>query len=131
MKASPWEKEDAVHEGIPIINFHVPKSFEHKDGKLLGMHFEVVKAVYDEKGQRSLIPTGAPDVFFECDTVLVAVGQENAFPWIERSSGIEFDRWGLPVLGKDTFQSSVPRVFFWWRCCLRPQEHHHCSGPWP
>jgi formate dehydrogenase beta subunit len=112
MKASPWEKEDAVHEGIPIINFHVPKSFKQQDGKLLGMTFEVVSAVYDDKGRRTLVPTGAPDVFFECDTVLVAVGQENAFPWIERDSGITFDRWGLPVLHKDTFQSSVPKVFF-------------------
>jgi ferredoxin len=112
MKASPWEKEDAVHEGIPIINFHVPKSFQQQDGKLLGMTFEVVSAVYDDKGRRSLVPTGAPDVFFECDTVLVAVGQENSFPWIERATGIEFDKWGLPVLGKETFQSTVPNVFF-------------------
>ena len=112
MKASPWEKEDAVHEGIPIINFRVPKSFQHQDGKLLGMSFELVSAVYDDKGRRTLVPTGAPDEFFECDTVLVAVGQENAFPWIERDSGIQFDRWGLPVLGKDTFQSSVANVFF-------------------
>ncbi|MFZ2628678.1 MAG: FAD-dependent oxidoreductase [Rugosibacter sp.] len=112
MKASPWEKEDAVHEGIPIINFHVPKSFEHQDGRLLGMKFEVVEAVYDGQGRRSLVPTGAPDVFFACDTVLVAVGQENAFPWIERDSGIEFNRSGLPVLGTGTFQSTVPRVFF-------------------
>jgi formate dehydrogenase beta subunit len=112
MKASPWEKEDAVHEGIPIINCHVPKSFQHQDGKLLGMTFEVVSAIYDDQGRRSLVPTGTPDVFFECDEVLVAVGQENAFPWIERDSGIEFDRWGLPVLGKDTFQSTLPQVFF-------------------
>jgi NADPH-dependent glutamate synthase beta subunit-like oxidoreductase len=112
MKASPWEKEDAVHEGIPIVNFHVPKSFEHENGKLTGMTFEVVTAVYDEKGRRSLVPTGAPDVFFACDAVLVAVGQENSFPWIERDTGIEFDKWGLPVLGKDTFQSTVPKVFF-------------------
>ena len=112
MKASPWEKEDAVHEGIPIINFHVPKSFEHLGGKLLGMKFEVVNAVYDGQGRRNLVPAGVPDVFFECDTVLLAVGQENAFPWIERDSGIEFDRWGMPVLDKDTFQSTVSRVFF-------------------
>ena len=112
MKASPWEKEDALHEGIPIINFHVPKSIQHQDGKLLGMTFEMVRAVYDDKGRRSLVPTGEPDVFFACDTVLVAVGQENSFPWIERDCGIEFDRWGLPVLGKDTFQSTVPQVFF-------------------
>ncbi len=112
MKASPWEKEDAVHEGIPIINFHVPKSFAHEGGKLTGMTFELVAAVYDAKGQRNLVPTGAPDVFIACDTVLVAVGQENSFPWIERESGIDFDRWGLPVLKPGTFQSTLPQVFF-------------------
>jgi NADPH-dependent glutamate synthase beta subunit-like oxidoreductase len=112
MKASPWEKEDAQHEGIPILNFLVPKTFQISNGKLSGMTFEKVKAVYDEKGRRSLIPTGEPDQFFECDDVLVAVGQENAFPWIERDSGIEFDKWGLPVLDKVTFQASLPNVFF-------------------
>ena len=112
MKASPWEKEDAQHEGIPILNFHVPKTYEHKDGKLTGMTFEIVKAVYDVQGRRSLVPTGEPDVLVECDAVLIAVGQENAFPWIEADSGISFDKWGLPVLAKDTFQSSVPNVFF-------------------
>ena len=70
------------------------------------------QAVYDAKGRRSLVPTGEPDVFVPCDAVLVAVGQENAFPWIERDCGIEFDRWGLPVLGKSTFQSTLPQVFF-------------------
>ncbi len=112
MKASPWEKEDAQHEGIPILNFLVPKAFLHKNGKLTGMTFEKVKAVYDDKGRRNLIPTGDPEQTFECDDVLVAVGQENAFPWIERESGIEFDQWGLPVLDKATFQSSVKHVFF-------------------
>ena len=112
MKASPWEKEDALHEGIPILNYHVPKCYLHDNGKLTGMVFEIVKAVYDDKGRRSLIPTGEPDVQVDCDTVLVAVGQENAFPWIERDCGIAFDKWGLPVLGEGTFQSSVPKVFF-------------------
>ena len=112
MKASPWEKEDAMHEGIPIINYHVPKAFVHEGGKLKGMTFEIVKAVYDEKGRRSLVPTGQPDALFECDDVLVAVGQENSFPWIERDCGIAFDEWGLPVLNKDTLQSTVPTVFF-------------------
>ena len=112
MKASPWEKEDAQHEGIPIVNFHVPKAFVQQGGKLLGMSFEVVQAAYDDKGQRSLIPTGEQDVFIECDEVLVAVGQENAFPWIEADSGIAFDKWGLPQLGKDTHQSTVANVFF-------------------
>jgi NADPH-dependent glutamate synthase beta subunit-like oxidoreductase len=112
MKASPWEKEDAQHEGIPILNFLVPKEFIIKGGKLGGMTFEKVKAVYDEKGRRSLVPTGEPAQFFECDDVLVAVGQENAFPWIERDSGIDFDKWGLPVLDKVTFQASAKNVFF-------------------
>ena len=112
MKASPWEKEDAAHEGIPIINFHVPKAFVHEDGKLVGMRFEIVRAEYDDKGRRELVPTGEPEAYFECDEVLVAVGQENAFPWIERDCGIDFDKWGLPVLDKNTFQSSVPNVFF-------------------
>jgi NADPH-dependent glutamate synthase beta subunit-like oxidoreductase len=113
MKASPWEKEDAQHEGIPIINFHVPKAFLHDaQGKLTGMRFEIVKAVFDNKGRRSLVPTGEPDADVDCDEVLIAVGQENAFPWIERDSGIDFDKWGLPVLDAKTFQSSIPRVFF-------------------
>ena len=112
MKATPWEKEDAVHEGIPIVNFHVPRSFEHQDGRLTGMYFDVVKAVYDAQGQRSLVPTGEAPVYFACDTVLLAVGQENAFPWIEADSGVRFDRNGLPVLDKSSFQSTLPKVFF-------------------
>jgi len=112
MKASPWEKEDAIHEGIPIINFHVPKTFVHTDGQLTGMTFEVVKAVWDEKGRRKLVPTGEPDVHFECDTVLLAVGQENAFPWIEEECGIQMNEWGLPVLNEKTFQSSAPQIYF-------------------
>ena len=112
MKASPWEKEDAIHEGIPFINYHVPKTFEHKNGQLVGMTFEVVKAVYDDKGRRNLVPTGEPDAHFECDTVLLAVGQENAFPWIEQDLGIQFNQWGLPELNKTTHQSTLPQVFF-------------------
>ena len=112
MKASPWEKEDAIHEGIPFINYHVPKTFEHKGGQLVGMTFEVVKAVYDDKGRRNLVPTGEPDAYFECDTVLLAVGQENAFPWIEKELGLEFNQWGLPELNKTTYQSTLPQVFF-------------------
>lgn len=112
MKASPWEKEDAMHEGIPIINFHVPMAFIHEGGKLVGMTFDVVRAEYDDKGRRNLVPTGEPEAFFPCDEVLVAVGQENSFPWIERDCGIAFDKWGLPQLDPLTFQSSVPNVFF-------------------
>ncbi len=112
MKASPWEKEDAIGEDIPILNFHVPKSFSHQDGKLTGVWFEKVKAEYDSKGRRKLVSTGEPDQHFECDDVLVAIGQENAFPWIERDAGIEFDEWGLPTLDPATFQSTNPKVYF-------------------
>jgi formate dehydrogenase (NADP+) beta subunit len=112
MKASPWEKEDAMHEGIPILNYHVPRSFELRDGQLVGMTFQRVRAERDAKGRRQLVPTGEPDVFIECDEVLVAVGQENAFPWIERDCGIGFDEHGLPVLDANTFQSTLPHVFF-------------------
>ena len=112
MKASPWEKEDAQHEGIPIINMHVPKAFVHEGGQLTGMTFEIVRAEHDDKGRRKLVPTGEPDAFFACDEVLIAVGQENAFPWIERDVGIEFDQWGLPALREGTFQSTLPKVFF-------------------
>ena len=112
MKASPWEKEDAQHEGIPIINMHVPKAFVHEGGKLTGMTFEIVRAEHDDKGRRKLVPTGEPDAFFACDEVLIAVGQENAFPWIERDVGIDFDQWGLPLLREGTFQSTLPKVFF-------------------
>ncbi|HEY4123080.1 MAG TPA: FAD-dependent oxidoreductase [Rhizomicrobium sp.] len=112
MKASPWEKDDALGEGIPIHNFMVPKEFTHKDGKLTGVIFEKVKAEKDEKGRRNLVPTGEPDVHMECDDVLVAVGQENAFPWIERDIGIEFDRWDMPKVDTVTYQSTNPRIFF-------------------
>jgi NADPH-dependent glutamate synthase beta subunit-like oxidoreductase/ferredoxin len=112
MKASPWEKEDAQREGIPIFNFLVPKEFTHRNGKLTGVIFEKVKAEYDANGKRSLVPAGEPDVHFECDDVLVAVGQENAFPWIEKDIGIQFDKWGMPKVDEVTYGSSHPKIFF-------------------
>ena len=116
MKASPWEKEDAMHEGIPILNYLVPKEFTHHRGKLTGVTFEKVAAKFDadgpNRGRRRLVPTGEPDQHFECDEVLVAVGQENAFPWIEKDCGIAFDQLGMPVVDKPTLQSSLPRVYF-------------------
>jgi len=112
MKASPWEKEDAIHEDIPIFNFLVPKAFTHENGKLTGVTFEKVKAEYDDKGRRRLVPAGEPDQHFPCDDVLVAVGQENAFPWIERDIGIEFDKWDMPKVDPKTMASTHPKVFF-------------------
>jgi formate dehydrogenase (NADP+) beta subunit len=112
MKASPWEKEDAMHEGIPILNYLVPKEFTHRNGRLTGVTFEKVAAKFDEKGRRSLVSSGEPDQHVECDDVLLAIGQENAFPWIERDCGLEFDRWGMPKVDTVTMQSSIPTVFF-------------------
>ena len=112
MKASPWEKKDAMAEGIPFYNNHVPKEFVIEDGRLKGMLFEKVEALYDDQGNRSLVPTGEDLVFMEADDVLMAIGQENAFPWVERDLGIEFDKWDMPVVDRTTFQSTNPKVFF-------------------
>ena len=112
MKASPWEKEDAAHEDIPIIDNHVPKSFVVEGGVLKGMTFEKVTAEYDKDGKRKLVPVSGPDIFIEANDVLIAVGQENSFPWIERDLGIEFDKWDMPTVNETTFVSTNPKVFF-------------------
>ena len=124
MKASPWEKEDAMGEDIPILNMLVPKEVTHKDGKITGVLFEKVKAEYDAKGRRSLMPSGEPDEHYECDDVLVAIGQENAFPWIETDAGIEFDKWGLPKLNEKTLPEHPAPGVLRRRRRLRSQEHH-------
>ncbi|MBA3810608.1 MAG: FAD-dependent oxidoreductase [Caulobacteraceae bacterium] len=143
MKASPWEKEDAMHEDIPILNFLVPKAFTHEAGRLTGVTFEPVEAVVDEAGRRRLVPIGEADVHHACDDVLVAVGQENAFPWIERDIGIEFDDWGMPVVSEVSFASTNPKVFFGGDAAFGPKNiiwavahghdaaisiHRHCRG---
>lgn len=112
MKASPWEKEDAAHEDIPIIDNHVPKSFVVEGGVLKGMTFEKVTAEYDKDGKRKLVPVSGPDIFIEANDVLIAIGQENSFPWIERDLGIEFDKWDMPTVNEITFVSTNPKVFF-------------------
>ncbi|MCC6411908.1 MAG: FAD-dependent oxidoreductase [Saprospiraceae bacterium] len=122
MKASPWEIEDAKREGIPFYNNHVPKAFVVEKGRLRGMTFEKVAPVYDEKGRRRLEPTGEPEVFFEADDVLVAIGQENSFPWIERDLGLEFDQWEMPTVDPVTFASSREGVFFGGDAALGPKN---------
>ena len=122
MKASPWEKEDAMHEDIPIIDNHVPMSFVVEDGRLKGMMFEKVAPVYDENGKRRLVPTGEPEVFVEADDVLMAIGQENTFPWIERDIGVEFGEWDMPVVDKTTFASTHPKVFFGGDAAFGPEN---------
>jgi formate dehydrogenase beta subunit len=143
MKASPWEIEDAMAEDIPIYNNMPPKEFVIENGRLTGIVFGKVRAEYDENGRRKLIPTGEPDEFFEADDVIIAIGQDNAFPWIERDLGIEFGKWDLPVLDKVTFQSTHPKVFFGGDAAFGPENiitaaahghqaavsiHHFCQG---
>jgi NADPH-dependent glutamate synthase beta subunit-like oxidoreductase len=146
MKASPWEKEDALREGIPILNYLVPKAFTHDEGRLTGVTFEKVAARHDGQGRRQLLPTGESDVHIECDEVLVAIGQENAFPWIERGIGVEFDRWKMPVVDQITLRSTHPKVFFGGDAAFGPKNiiwavahgheaavsiHRVCSGEDP
>jgi NADPH-dependent glutamate synthase beta subunit-like oxidoreductase len=110
MKASAWEKDDAIGEDIKVHNFLVSLAITHDGGTLTGVKFEKVRAEY-KNGRRKLIPAGEPPLHFACDDVLVAVGQENAFPWIEREL-VAFDEWEMPKLDPVTLQSSHPKVFF-------------------
>ena len=112
MKASPWEIEDAEHEGIPILDNHAPKAFILEKGRLTGVRFQKMKEVGTDKGGRpKLEPTGE-EIVIPCDDVLMAIGQENAFPWIERDIGLEFDEWHMPKVDKTTMMSTKPGVFF-------------------
>ncbi len=106
-KASPWELEDAEEEGVEIVVNHAPKRFVVEDGRLVGMEFDVLE--WDEGARHS---TTIDTVVVPCDDVILAIGQENAFPWIERDLGIEFGEWDMPVVNETTFQCSRPGVFF-------------------
>ncbi len=122
MKASAWEREDAMREGVHIRDCLAPKEFTHENGRLTGVLFEKVKATQDEIGRRLLIPSGEPDEHIPCDEVLIAIGQENAFPWIERDMGIEFGKWDLPRLDPATLRSTHPKVFFGGDCAFGPKN---------
>ena len=128
-KASEWELEDAEHENVDIVINHAPKSFVIENGKLTGMMFE--KLEYDISGADITATRSLGDVFFPCDDVILAIGQENAFPWIEKSTGIEFDKWNVPKVNALTFQSTSPKVFFGGDAAFGPKniiwsvEHGH------
>ncbi len=111
MKASPWEKEDAAAEGIEIMPNYTPLEYVIKKNKFIGVLFEQVESIYDKAGHRSLKATGKT-LLVECDLVLVAVGQDTAFPWIERDIGLKFNEWQQPVLTPTSLQSSLANVFF-------------------
>jgi len=111
MKASPWEKEDAAAEGIDIMPNYTPKEYVIDNSEFKGVLFEKVASIYDESGNRRLEATGEM-LLVECDLVLVAVGQDTAFPWVERDIGLEFDQWECPKLKAASLQSTLPQVFF-------------------
>lgn len=122
MKASPWEIEDTLHEDIPIIECLVPKAFVLQNNILKGMTFEKVEAIYDATGKRKLMPTQDPEVFMPADDVIIAIGQENSFPWIERDLGISFDTWGMPIIDEVTYSSTLSGVIFGGDAALGPKN---------
>jgi len=128
-KASEWEIEDAEHEHVEIVINHAPKAFVVENGKLVGMLFE--KLEYDIENGDINATRSLGDVLFPCDDVILAIGQENAFPWIEKSTGIEFDKWNVPKVNAGTFQSTRPDVFFGGDAAFGPKniiwsvEHGH------
>ena len=143
MKASEWEIKDTLHEGIPILDNHAPKEFLTENGVLVGAVFEkMIERGVDTKGRPKLVASGEL-VTIACDDVLLAIGQENAFNWIERDLGIEFGEWGMPKVDRVTFMSSRPGVFFGGDAAWGPENiiwavahgHHaaisidaHCHG---
>jgi len=109
-KASPWELEDAEEEQIDIIENHAPKRLVVENGTLVGMEFERLQWTEDANGRQT--STVIDTVIIPCDSVILAIGQDNAFPWIERDAGVEFDAKGMPIVNKVTHQSTNPKVFF-------------------
>ena len=141
-KASPWELEDAEEENIEILVNHSPKAFVHKDGRLTGMMFDLMEYEIDGSGkitdQKIVGETTIP-----CDDVILAIGQNNAFPWIEEDAGIEFNKWNEPSVDPVTFESNVKGVFFGGDSAFGPKNiiwavehghqaaisiHKHCQG---
>ena len=129
-KASDWELEDAEEERVEIVVNHSPREFVLRDGKLTGMMFDLMDYDIGDNG-RIVESRVAGEKFFPCDDVVLAIGQDNAFPWIERDLGIEFDRWEVPVVDPDTFESTLSGVFFGGDAAFGPKniiwavEHGH------
>jgi NADPH-dependent glutamate synthase beta subunit-like oxidoreductase len=140
-KASEWELEDAEEENVEIIVNHAPKSFVIENGKLVGMRFERMEYELDQGAIRGERVVG--EVLIPCDDVILAIGQENAFTWIERDIGLKFNKWDQPVVDETTFQSTLPKVFFGGDAAQGPKNiiwaveqahqaalsiHNFCSG---
>jgi len=141
-KASEWELEDAEEESVQIVINRSPKAFVHENGKLTGMLFDKMEYEVDATG-RITAERMVGEEFLPADDVILAIGQENAFPWIERDLGIEFDKWDVPVVDKVTFQSTREGVFFGGDAAFGPKNiiwavehghqaaisiHRHCQG---
>ena len=139
-KASPWELEDAEEEGVMIVENHAPKRFVLENGRLVGLELERLRWFDDKGKQRSEV---VDTVVMPCDDVILAIGQENAFPWIERDIGIDFDKHGMPVVDRTTMQSTRAGVFFGGDAAWGPENiiwavehghqaaisiHNHCQG---
>ena len=119
-KASPWELEDAEEEQVGIIENHAPKRMVIENGRLVGMEFDVLEWTEDASGRQS--STVVKNTVIPCDAVILAIGQDNAFPWIEREIGVEFDAQGMPVVDRITHQSTHPQVFFGGDAAWGPQN---------
>jgi NADPH-dependent glutamate synthase beta subunit-like oxidoreductase/ferredoxin len=141
-KASQWELDDAEEERVEIVVNHAPREFVVENGKLVGMRFERIEYDLGDAGE-ILNSRVVEEVFFPCDDVVLAIGQENAFPWIERDLGIEFDKWNVPVVDPVTFAAKRPGVFFGGDAAFGPKNiiwavehahqsaisiHKHCTG---
>ncbi len=141
-KASAWELDDAEEENVEIIVNHSPKEFVIENGKLVGMNFDLMEYDIDDKGRIQETRT-VGEQFLPCDDVILAIGQENAFPWIERDIGLEFDQWDVPTVDKTTYQSTREGVFFGGDAAFGPENiiwavehghqasisiHKHCHG---
>jgi formate dehydrogenase (NADP+) beta subunit len=142
-KASPWELDDAEEEQVEIVENHAPKRFVVEDGRLVGMELDVLRWTEVDGKQRSEV---LETVTFPCDDVILAIGQDNAFPWIERDDpavGIAFDAEGMPVVDRATMQSTRAGVFFGGDAAWGPENiiwavehghqaaisiHNHCAG---
>jgi len=141
-KASEWELEDAEEESVQIVVNRAPKAFVIENGRLVGMQFDKMEYELDEQG-RITAERIIEEEFLPADDVILAIGQENAFPWIERDLGIQFDKWDVPLVDKVTFKSTHPQVFFGGDAAFGPRNiiwavehghqaaisiHRHCHG---
>jgi NADPH-dependent glutamate synthase beta subunit-like oxidoreductase/ferredoxin len=140
-KASDWELEDAEGEHVEVLEYHSPKSYVVEDGELKGMMFDIVEWYEDDNGKQRA--RALEEVFIPCDDVILAIGQDNAFPWIERDIGIAFNDWDMPIVDRGTMQCSLPGVFFGGDAAWGPENiiwavehghqaaisiHNHCQG---